>query len=110
MITHKLIKRIQKNGYLELNNLPFRKGTKLEVIMSKKDKINNLQKLISNDHVWSEEDIKAVDRGRILLQICDSIVFYLWNKIETNNPMGVPEDPKLSLWEVIHGTNDNSSY
>lgn len=51
MITHKLIKRIQKNGYLELNNLPFRKGTKLEVIMSKKDKINNLQKLISNDHV-----------------------------------------------------------
>ena len=64
MITHKLVKRIEKNGYLELNNLPFKKGTKLEVIISKKDGMSNLQKLISNDHVWSEEDIKAVGRGR----------------------------------------------
>ncbi len=67
MITHKLIKRVQKNGYLELNNLPFKKGTKLEVIISKKDRMNNLQKLISNDHVWSEEDIKAVGRGREII-------------------------------------------
>ena len=67
MITHKLVKRVQKNGCLELNNLPFKKGTKLEVIISKKDRMNNLQKLISNDHVWSEEDIKAVDRGREII-------------------------------------------
>ena len=67
MITHRLVKRIQKNGYLEINNLPFKKGTKLEVIILKKDRMNNLQKLISNDHVWSEEDIKAVDRGREII-------------------------------------------
>ena len=67
MITHKLVKRVQKNGCLELNNLPFKKGTKLEVIISKKDRMNNLQKLISNDHVWSEEDIKAVGRGREII-------------------------------------------
>lgn len=67
MITHKLVKRIQKNGYLVLNNLPFKEGTKLEVIISRKDRMSNLQRLVSNDHVWSEEDIEAVDRGRAIV-------------------------------------------
>ena len=67
MITHKLFRRIQKNGCLELTNLPFKEGTKLEVIISKKDTMKELQNLISNDHVWSNEDIKAVDRGREII-------------------------------------------
>lgn len=67
MITHKLVRRIQKDGHLELNNLPFKEGTKLEVIVSRKERMNNLQELISNDHVWSEEDIKAVNHGRDII-------------------------------------------
>jgi hypothetical protein len=67
MITHKLHTRIQKRGYLELKNLPFNTGTKIEVVISKKDRLKNLRKLICNDHVWSEEDIKAVKRGREII-------------------------------------------
>ncbi len=67
MITHKLYARIKKRGYLELKNLPFNTGTKIEVVISKKDRLKNLRKLIYNDHVWSEEDIKAVKRGREII-------------------------------------------
>ncbi len=67
MITHKLHARIKKKGYLELKNLPFNTGTKIEVVISKKDRLKNLRKLICNDHVWSEEDIKAVKRGREII-------------------------------------------
>ena len=67
MITHKVHTKIHKRGCLEIKNLPFKVGTKLEVIISKKDRVKNLQKLIYNNHVWSEEDIKAVDRGREII-------------------------------------------
>jgi hypothetical protein len=67
MITHKLHTRIQKRGYLELKNLPFNAGTEIEVVISKKGSLKNLRKLICNDHVWSEEDIKAVKRGREII-------------------------------------------
>jgi hypothetical protein len=67
MITHKVHTKIHKRGYLEIKNLPFKVGTKLEVRISKKDRVKNLQKLIYNNHVWSEEDIKAVDRGREII-------------------------------------------
>ena len=39
-------------------------GTQIEIIISKKKRKKNLQKLICNDHVWTEEDIKTVERGR----------------------------------------------
>ncbi len=49
---------------MELRNLPFMEGTQIEIIISKKKRKKNLQKLICNDHVWTEEDIKTVERGR----------------------------------------------
>ena len=52
---------------LELKNLPFKEGTQIEIIISKKKRKKNLQKLICNDHVWTEEDIKAVERGREII-------------------------------------------
>jgi hypothetical protein len=58
MIAHKAYTKVNKKGYLELKNLPFKVWTKLEVIISKRDRSKNLQNLISNDHVWSEEDIE----------------------------------------------------
>ena len=64
MLTHKLQTRIYKRGCLELRNLPFMEGTQIEIIISKKKRKKNLQKLICNDHVWTEEDIKTVERGR----------------------------------------------
>jgi hypothetical protein len=67
MITRKLYTKVHKKGCLELRNLPFKVGTKLELIISKKEKVKNLQNLISNDHIWSEEDIKAVERGREII-------------------------------------------
>ena len=67
MIAHKAYTKVNKKGYLELKNLPFKVGTKLEVIISKRDSRKNFQNLISNDHVWTEEDIKAVYRGREII-------------------------------------------
>ncbi len=67
MIAHKVHTQVNKKGYLELKNLPFKVGTKLEVIISKRDRRKNLQNLISNDHVWSEEGIIAVYRGREII-------------------------------------------
>jgi hypothetical protein len=58
MIDHKAYTKVNKKGYLELKNLPFKVWTKLEVVISKRDRSKNLQNLISNDHVWSEEDIE----------------------------------------------------
>jgi len=63
MLTHKLQTKIHKKGYLELRNLPFVKGTQIEIVISKKKRKKNLQKLLCNEHVWTEEDIKAVKRG-----------------------------------------------
>jgi len=67
MLTHKLQTKIHKKGYLELRNLPFVKGTQIEIVISKKKRKKNLQNLICNDHVWTEEDIKAVERGREII-------------------------------------------
>jgi len=67
MLAHKLQTKIYKRGYLELKNLPFMEGTQIEIVISKKKRKKNLQKLICNDHVWTEEDIKAVERGREII-------------------------------------------
>jgi hypothetical protein len=64
MLAPKLQTKIYKRGYLELRNLPFAEGTQIEIVISKKKREKNLQKLICNDHVWTEEDIKAVESGR----------------------------------------------
>jgi hypothetical protein len=48
-------------------NLPFKKGAQLEIIISKMKKKKNLKKLVCNDHIWSEEDIKAVKAGRTII-------------------------------------------
>ncbi|MDL1968427.1 MAG: hypothetical protein LWW97_07725 [Deltaproteobacteria bacterium] len=42
-------------------------GAQIEIVISKKKRKKNLQKLIYNDHVWTEEDIKAVERGREII-------------------------------------------
>jgi hypothetical protein len=68
MLAHKLQTKIYKRGYLELKNLPFMEGTQIEIVISKKKRKKNLQKLICNDHVWTEEDIKAVERGREIIE------------------------------------------
>ena len=67
MLTHKIQTEIYKSGYLELRNLPFVEGTQIEIVISKKKKTKNLQKLIFNDHVWTEEDIKAIEGGRKII-------------------------------------------
>jgi len=67
MLSHKLKAKICKSGYLELMNLPFKKGMQLEVTISKIKKKKNLKKLIYNDHVWTEEDIKVVEAGRTII-------------------------------------------
>ena len=67
MLTQKIQTEIYKSGYLELRNLPFVEGTQIEIVISKKKKTKNLQKLIFNDHVWTEEDIKAIEGGRKII-------------------------------------------
>ncbi len=67
MVSHKLHTKMGKDGHLVIKNLPFREGTRIEVIISEKEKEHRLQRLIQNDHVWSEEDVKAVERGREII-------------------------------------------
>jgi len=67
MLSHKLQAKICKSGYLELMNLPFKKGAQIEVTISKMKKKKNLKKLVCNDHVWTEENIKAVEAGRTII-------------------------------------------
>jgi len=67
METHVFQTKIRKRGYLELKNLPFKEDTVIEVAISKKERKRNLEKLICNDHVWSEEDIRAIERGREII-------------------------------------------
>ena len=67
MLFHKLQTKICKSGYLELMNLPFTVGTQIEVTISRKKKKKNLKRLIGNDHIWAEEDIKAVEAGREII-------------------------------------------
>lgn len=64
MIACKLHMKIHKKGCLDLKNLPLDEGDEVEVIIVKKQKMKNLEALIANDHVWSAEDIRAVEGGR----------------------------------------------
>ena len=64
METHLIQTTIRKQGYLELKNLPFEEGTVVKIAISKRQKRRNLQGLMANDHVWTDEDIKAVESGR----------------------------------------------
>ena len=72
METHVFQTKIRKRGYLELKNLPFEEGTTIEISISKKERLKkerkkNLQNLINNNHVWTDEDIIAIERGRIII-------------------------------------------
>jgi len=67
METHIIKTRIRKRGYLELKNLPFKEGTAIEISISKKEKEKNLDALIKNDHIWTEDDIQAIKRGRSII-------------------------------------------
>ena len=67
METHVFQTKIRKRGYLELKNLPFKEGTAIEISISKKGRKKNLQNLIHNDHVWTDEDIIATERGRTII-------------------------------------------
>lgn len=67
MLSHKVETMINKTGCLELKNLPFTAGTQVEVIISPKKEKQNFDHLIANDHFWAEEDIKAVEAGREII-------------------------------------------
>lgn len=67
MEAHVIKTKMRKSGYLELKNLPFEKGTAIEISISKKEKRENFQDLIDNDHVWTDDDIQAVERGRTII-------------------------------------------
>ena len=67
METHVFQTRISKRGYLELKNLPFKEGTAIEISISKKERRRNLQNLIDNDHVWTDDDIRAIEHGREII-------------------------------------------
>ncbi len=42
-------------------------GTAIEISISNKDRKKDLQNLINNDHVWTDEDIIATERGRTII-------------------------------------------
>ena len=67
METHVFQTKIRKRGYLELKNLPFKEGTPIEISISKKERKKDLRNLISNNHVWSDNDIKAIEHGREII-------------------------------------------
>ncbi len=67
MESHVFQTKIRKRGCLELKNLPFKEGTAIEISISRKERKKNLQNLITNDHVWSNEDIKAIEHGREII-------------------------------------------
>ena len=63
METHVIKTKIRKRGYLELKNLPFKEGTSIEVSISRKGRKKNLENLINNNHVWTDDDIQAIEHG-----------------------------------------------
>ena len=67
METHVYETTIRKKGYLELKNLPFEEGALIRIAISTKGKKGNLECLISNDHVWTDNDVKAVQSGRDII-------------------------------------------
>jgi hypothetical protein len=67
METHVYETMIRKKGYLELKNLPFEEGSIIRISIASKGKTKNLESLIKNDHVWSDDDIRAVQKGRDII-------------------------------------------
>ena len=63
METHVLESTVRKHGYLELKNLPFQEGAVVRIAISTKGEKENLERLINNDHVWTADDIEAVQGG-----------------------------------------------
>ena len=58
---------IKKGGHLELRNLPFEEGSVIRISISAKGKGRNMERVLKNDHVWNDDDIKAVRMGRELI-------------------------------------------
>ncbi len=58
---------VGKNGHLQIEHLPFEEGTRIELIIFEKSRDGNLRRLIENDHVWSEEDVEEVRKGRDII-------------------------------------------
>lgn len=58
---------IRKKGFLELKNLPFEEGDQIRIVISPKTKKAKLDALVNNVHVWSENDIKSVRKGREII-------------------------------------------
>jgi hypothetical protein len=67
MIPHKIHTKIGKGGCLEIRNLPFGEGTRIEVIISENQKKSGLKRLIRNNHIWTEENINATEQGREII-------------------------------------------
>lgn len=67
MMTHKLNTEVLKEGSLELMNLPFKRGAKIKVVITEIDKNRTLSRLLANTHVWSQDDIKEVEKGREII-------------------------------------------
>jgi len=67
METHVFKTKIRERGYLELKNLPFKEGTAILISISKKERKKNLQNLINNDHMWTDDNIIAIEVGRAIL-------------------------------------------
>ena len=67
METHVYEATIRKKGFLELKNLPFEKGDEIRIVISAKGKKEKFEALLNNDHVWTEGDIKAVLKGRDII-------------------------------------------
>lgn len=61
---HKISTTIGKDGNFVLENLPFQEGTRIDILISTPDAKTGIERLIENDHVWSEEDIEEVHCGR----------------------------------------------
>lgn len=64
---HKISTAIGKDGNLVLKNLPFQEGTRIDILISTPDAKTGIERLIENDHVWTQEDIEAVQRGREII-------------------------------------------
>ena len=67
METHVYETTIRKRGHLELKNLPFEEGAVIRIAISTKARKGNLERLINNDHAWSDDDIRAIQRGRDII-------------------------------------------
>jgi len=66
MIAQKLQTKMGKNGCPEIRNLPLGKGTVMQVpVLPKKQ--GNIDKLLQNSYVWTEEDVKSVEKGREII-------------------------------------------